>query len=58
MVYESEWDGFVAQSHSGISEALHAAGVDCGIHALDKFADSGDSAWEADCYRQPSSVAE
>jgi hypothetical protein len=57
MIYESEWDGFVAQSHSGIAEALHAAGVDCDIHARG-LADGNDSAWDADYNRQPVSVAE
>ena len=33
MVYESEWDGFVMQSQSGISEALYAAGVDCSVRS-------------------------
>lgn len=57
MIYESEWDGFVAQSHSGIPEALHAAGVDCDIHARG-LADGNDSEWAAEYYRQPVSVAE
>lgn len=33
MIYESEWDGFVMQSQSGIAEALYAAGVDCTVRS-------------------------
>ncbi|RZA31307.1 MAG: hypothetical protein EOP92_31850 [Lysobacteraceae bacterium] len=29
MADECEWSGFVAQGHSGVREALFAAGVDC-----------------------------
>lgn len=33
MTYESEWNGFVTQSQSGIAEALYVAGVDCTVRS-------------------------
>lgn len=43
MTYESEWNGFVTQSQSGISEALYVAGVDCSVRSHDELASSDDS---------------
>ena len=43
MTYEAEWNGFVTQSQSGISEALYAAGVDCSVHPHREPISGGDS---------------
>jgi hypothetical protein len=41
MAGECDWSGFVTQEHSGVREALFAAGVDC------TAPESGESgAWE------------
>ena len=58
MTYESEWNGFVTQSQSGVSEALYAAGVDCSVHTHHEYASGGDSISSPDYLPQPASDAQ
>lgn len=58
MTYESEWNGFVTQSQSGIPEALYAAGVDSSLYPRCEFGSGGDSISTPDCLPQPVSEAQ
>jgi hypothetical protein len=58
MTYESEWNGFVTQSQSGIAEALYAAGVDCSVHLRGELVSYGDSISTPDYLPQPVSEAQ
>ena len=58
MTYESEWNGFVTQSQSGIAEALYAAGVDCSVHPHREPTSGSDSTSAPDYLPQPVSDAQ
>lgn len=58
MTYESEWNGFVTQSQSGISEALYVAGVDCTVRSHGESDPGGDSVLAPDYLPQLVSDAE
>lgn len=56
MTYQSEWNGFVTQSQSGISEALYVAGVDCSVHPHREHVPDGDSILTPEYLSQPVSA--
>jgi len=58
MTYESEWNGFVTQSQSGVAEALYAAGVDCSVRSHDEADSSGESISTPDYLPQLASDAQ
>jgi hypothetical protein len=58
MTYESEWDGFAAQSQAGIAEALYAAGVDSCVDPRRELASRDASMSTPDFFLRPVSDAQ